>query len=326
MNINDILPFGHHFWDAASEIAKSEVISLRRHTERLARVTTDQDKLDRLGDMPKSLIRNFFNYPYYEDDEGIARAVAGIESLGLLASSGPKLFEPTVEQCEGLEHTEIRLPVEEYSQPFPVMLIKFPKEYVERTEQIIGMPLANYYTARWFEREQVIYLHGLHTDKSKARGGDDCIYFCTLGQMMEHAMAIGDPRCDRIWRVILNSMLLLMHGGYKSEPSHPEHLKKCRERMRKKPLDSTRREIDTHVYNVRLDREIVVRKTVVREIGESGDDTGRSPSPHWRRGHWAHQRYGPGRKEVKLILRPAVFVLERKFMGNKADMSTQYRM
>ncbi len=42
---------------------------------------------------------------------------------------GLKVMRPTVEQCEALQHCDIRIGMDNYRQPFPVVVIELPEEY-----------------------------------------------------------------------------------------------------------------------------------------------------------------------------------------------------
>ena len=55
---------------------------------------------------------------------------------------------------------------------------------------------------------------------------------------------------------------------------------------------------------------------------EDGEATGRSVKPHWRRGHWKRQPYGPGRSLRKLILVPPTRVAFKE--GNTEVKARQY--
>ena len=53
-------------------------------------------------------------------------------SVSKAIADGPKLFRPTVEQCEALENTEIKVPFDFYQQPFPTVIIEIPREYRQK--------------------------------------------------------------------------------------------------------------------------------------------------------------------------------------------------
>ncbi len=64
--------------------------------------------------------------------------VASFLSLALSKSiaGGPKVFQPTPEDCEALENTECSMSFEEYKQPYPVVIIEFPKVYRQKLARI----------------------------------------------------------------------------------------------------------------------------------------------------------------------------------------------
>ncbi len=49
-----------------------------------------------------------------------------------MVAKGPKVFQPSLERCLGLEQIEIRLSVADYVQPYPVMVVEFPEDYQKR--------------------------------------------------------------------------------------------------------------------------------------------------------------------------------------------------
>src|SRR5262249_10135597 len=50
-------------------------------------------------------------------------------SLSKAIVGGPKVFQPTFEDCISLENTDCSMTFEEYKQPYPVIIIELPKEY-----------------------------------------------------------------------------------------------------------------------------------------------------------------------------------------------------
>jgi hypothetical protein len=54
--------------------------------------------------------------------------------------------------------------------------------------------------------------------------------------------------------------------------------------------------------------------------GNAEGGTHASPKPHWRRGHWAQQPYGPGSLLRKPVLRQPVFVVGKAYKGMEIDL------
>jgi hypothetical protein len=70
-----------------------------------------------------------------------------------------------------------------------------------------------------------------------------------------------------------------------------------------------------------LDRRATVE--VRTEVNGCG---GWTVSPHWRRGHWRSQPFGPRRQERRRAAIPSVLVNDHLFVGTPADMVATYRV
>src|SRR6516162_1568618 len=68
---------------------------------------------------------------------GKSGAIAFLEwqSISKVVAGGRKVFRPSVAQCEAMSHTDIRLKVVDYQQPFEAVLIDLPPEFVECQRQ-----------------------------------------------------------------------------------------------------------------------------------------------------------------------------------------------
>lgn len=254
------------------------------------------------------------------------------EALSRVAADGPKLFKLTEEQCESLEHVDIRLTVGEYSQPYPAMLVQFPPAWVARTRaQYPQFVCPDFEAVRWWPEHKFAYILGIHKSAPPA-GGDNCMVLVhnetrTIEQALARAIDMPTEEAQvmaRYHRIALNAMLLLMQHGSTTTASNPEFLERSRAFYRKRRLETTDLEIRTHVYNVALQQQIVVRGATVPR--DPGDGTHASPHPHWRRGHWARQRHGTGRTLVKLVFRAPVFVMGDQFVGDRAQSSVTYTL
>ncbi len=42
---------------------------------------------------------------------------------------GPKVLRPSVEQCNALRHVDVTIPIADYRQPFPAVLIELPEQF-----------------------------------------------------------------------------------------------------------------------------------------------------------------------------------------------------
>jgi hypothetical protein len=59
-------------------------------------------------------------------------------TLSRLFMAGPKLFRPTVEQCEAMCQVDIDIPVTEYRQPYPVIMYEYPLAFCQSMAAKLG--------------------------------------------------------------------------------------------------------------------------------------------------------------------------------------------
>ena len=57
-------------------------------------------------------------------------------ALSRSVAGGPKVFQPTNEDCEALENTACTMAFEDYKQPYPVVIIEFPAEYRKHLAEV----------------------------------------------------------------------------------------------------------------------------------------------------------------------------------------------
>jgi hypothetical protein len=96
--------------------------------------------------------------------------------LGHLLNDGPKFFEFTAGDCEAQENFSLDLPVEEYGQPFPTLMVKLPRDYAGARVSRID--------SRGLTPEAVILLHDPANKVALAsvrfRGDNDAGYHLAL--------------------------------------------------------------------------------------------------------------------------------------------------
>ena len=156
--------------------------------------------------------------------------------MSQLLGGGPKIYRPTVDETEALEHVELRLPVSEYEQPFETFAVEYPEAYASRrrlpyadtaTEQSPVLAVAHH-NRDWL-------LVGIFTEDNAAdtigidlRNGD---------RSMEQALhanigaATHLPHLRSLLRVVLNACLLLTNYGCERVGyDDPKGTKKLKER------------------------------------------------------------------------------------------------
>ena len=192
-----------------------------------------------------------------------------------------------------MKHVDIRIPWGDFALPFDPIIIKFPPSW-----------------ARGFgENEPVAFLGGFvmpgqfygTTKLARSKYDVDWIVNTAKHSSVEAALhndvkdAITTPEDKIIERVAMNcSLLLTMSGTKRLGWLHP------REREKHKRLKRRRRPDADGLYYADMEtigeeRPIQIVDCVVdcTEPTASGGDTQTHVKPHWRRGHFRRQPYGP---------------------------------
>ena len=65
---------------------------------------------------------------------------AWLDALAAGLANGPKLFVPTAEQFEAMQHVELHIPVADYRQPYPSVVIAIPPECRRDLAARAGVP------------------------------------------------------------------------------------------------------------------------------------------------------------------------------------------
>lgn len=228
--------------------------------------------------------------------------------------SGMKTIVPKAEQCFVFENIEPKIPMRNYNQPYPTVIIEYPEEY---RSALMGRhrtrtPLCTF--SHWRPDIPTLIVCNFY-----GRNYPVVVFYITQNaadKTIEEAINfISNRRHHDIDYVVANDTLRMIINlnlfatgfgfqklGYKNPKQH-------RFLERKKPLEAKR-----DFYYFGLNQEVkLYRKETYKS--ESGDGTHESPHPHWRKGHYRHQPYGPGNSLRKLIMIPPVFVCGDKYLG-----------
>jgi hypothetical protein len=151
----------------------------------------------------------------------------------------------------------------------------------------------------------------------------------TLGMTLEEA-ALGHA----LSKLALNVCLMATAYGVKclgpANPSHYERLKRYAKLARKRGREQQEKaELDVRMMPMRYSfaQEVTLYRRELGEVRtEMNGSGGWTVSPHWRRGHWRSQPFGPGRQERRRVAIPSVLVNAHLFAGSPADTQTTYRM
>lgn len=263
---------------------------------------------------------------------------------------GPKLFQPTLEQCLVLEQVAPRIASSDYAQPFPVMVVEFPERYRQQR----SCPAQSEFFVGTHEPEGVIIgfapppvsalgVEVLFSSGNMIRSGitpgDTTIEERIAREFGEDSYADADPITvpERMVlagavRVAVNSMLLLAEFGCRSlgaaNPAHHRRLEHFRDvaRKHKRGLDDAERNLRFSSQLYGLAQEVVLHEDAGRgEVDGCGGEREGPRRPHWRRGHWKMHAFGVGRSERKRIFIKPVFV-NRHLLHEQRSMATSYRI
>jgi hypothetical protein len=270
--------------------------------------------------------------------------------LAHLVADGPKVFQPTVDQCLAMEQVAPRIAVSDYVQPYPVMVIDLPEAYQrQRTFQanprcasefpthapsfvLIGSPPV---PAIWtilvfddgvFFRHAIMSIHDATIEDSFLRkfGGDT--YFAPGELTPEDRVVIPGAL-----RLAVNAMLFLTefgctHLGAVNEPHYQRLRRLLRTSQRRgRGVQEARR-------NLRLAPQLYgfAQAIVLHDEERQTDPDPIEPAhsiprrPHWRRGHWKMHAHGPGRNlRRRLFIKPVL--VNRHLMDDEGRWPTTYR-
>lgn len=228
--------------------------------------------------------------------------------------SGPKTFVPTPEQAEALARIDVNLTVDDYSQPFPAVLVEVdegPYRFVivyHEPGLLVCSILSNQNR------------HDITTTVGRTDGFiEDSL------RRFDEELQPEAKIAHRCLHIAINACLALSNYDVRTELLLPKEVERDKSLCRRTDEIGlkARRRVALAVQQVHFSQEIKLHKT--KRASSSGDPTGRSMPPHWRRGHWRMQAFGPERSLHKRILIPAIFVRSDLFVGELKDTSTVYK-
>jgi hypothetical protein len=232
---------------------------------------------------------------------------------------GPKIFRPTREQCFALEQIEVNLSFEDFSMPYPTLMVDLPKDLyspyecclVHKDKDILTFCT----TSRDHAHDIVTTIHHgtLNLEEPFRKYDEDCEDFESVAT-------------TRAIRVAANSCLALSNYGWHKKYLYPKDVQQ--DNWYAKSDDDrgkrARKRLETALELVTFSQEVKLHDISSR-VSEPGEPTGMYKSPHWRRGHWAMQAWGPGHSLRKRILRKPVLVRKDLFMGDLSLTETNYQ-
>lgn len=253
----------------------------------------------------------------------------GADAFGMWGDSiwlidGPKLFYPTVAQCEALAQVEVGLTMEDYRQPYPALAVVFPDGW--------GAPF----------RACLCHLSddgkfagfGLVDPPSHKDGICITVGMGAASKRLEDVIQRYDQDCldnakqaGLAARIALNACLCLVNYGARRGLLFPKEAESDQRLGRENSPRGrkARQRLQTAPEVVTFDREVILHRTEVNHEGGDGEASGREVSTHWRRGHWRMQACGHNREERRRLFIKPTFVRADRFGGDVADTTTAYR-
>ncbi len=260
--------------------------------------------------------------------------LAILEAAAALAANGPKEFRPTEEQWESMEQVELRLPVRDFTSPFPAIIVRVPPGCRARLAKQFGVYAPHAPTdvlVRWRHQPGENPMVITHSGEPMTNAEVFYIFQEQPGNAtIEDALArdvsalSGDHSTPGLFkfgvvadRAALNLCLLLTHVG--CDVRTPPKMNRRERRAHTKHGD---------VLTVTMRQNVIVRAPSPPTTNPQGPGTGIEMRPHWRKGHW---RCYPGQAALRaagatvplLFIRP-VLVRGDRASGDLAATSTTY--
>jgi len=271
--------------------------------------------------------------------------------LSQLLTAPKRLVTLKAADCEALAHVEIKVPLEYYRQPFPMMIVSLPDEFGLRNQYDCGyVPSWERFPASRIARPRLVLLDHITVETGHAvilasivcdNGHAITSRYLqhTLPTLEDNLNAADDAdvndglppisaeehRINRLaHRIAFNAMLLMTNYGFDRVPDDREKVKR-KLKYSKKPLEKLR--LRAHLNDMPFCYEIRQSIKLYHGSNESnGDGEGSAKRPHWRRGHWRMQAVGPQWKSRRLTFIPPVLIHGEKFLGPKNKVSAEYKL
>lgn len=238
---------------------------------------------------------------------------------------GPKSLAPSSEECMIFSNIEARIPLKNYNQIYPTVIIELPHEYkMFLRNKYPNNKLPNSIITHW-EKDKYTFLSSVFFGRK-----DPVIIMFISPSFKDHtieeSIIISHKAQERIdsdyqmsvdiLRMAVNLNLYATNFGVNK--GEYKNIKQHRFLERKKP-DEAR--LDIEYFS--LKQKIKIKREYYKKDPDS-EGTHSSPKPHWRRGHYRHQHYGLQNQFKKLIFIEPVFVCAENFKGSLSDTEVTY--
>lgn len=270
------------------------------------------------------------------------RGLCLLDIIAAALADGPKIFLPTQEQFDAMEQVEMNIPIAEYRQAYPAIVVRVPTGSLHNIATRYG--LEPRYCPQFILTRNRLTSEGANCVSTFGHFSDDNSqqvyffqdrpHFATVEQALQrhtdflngnmtpesldYRQAMFNMDCVRS---VLNLMLMLTHFGWRS--GGPLN-KKRHEKIKRNP--KLQKFAISAFSTIEMAQNIIIRK---EERGPGHDQepipTGRDMPPHWRKGHWRMQHYGPGNMQTKRIFIRPTLVRRDRAQGDLGDSIAVYR-
>lgn len=281
--------------------------------------------------------------------------------VGQCFGEGPKVFKITADAAEALAQMEVSLSFEDYQQPYDTCIVELPRAYSIRQATLLPNDLEESFTQDERNHHYPIFviLHRIPKDHDLlihvqfasdrfVNSGvikEGTIEEALTYQFKDYFKDLTDDLTNDesqvcLWcaRVALNTMLVAEGEGHhatrefasRRESTEAKILRLEKQRkllpLDRAKLSQLRSEITTLPTYFELNQNIVFSRSETTEEGTTREGSHTSKKPHWRRGHWKMQPYGPQsslRKRIRILPTKVNWHL---FQGAAHDTKTTYEI
>lgn len=261
-------------------------------------------------------------------------------TLSKSLAGGPKIFKPLKQQCEALQHSNASYAFDDYKQPYPVIILEIPKDY--------GEFLKLEYNIK--ETPKFVFVH--HDEKNKFI---NVSAFFNINNVITHFTPkrekyktiedaiVGSRKetddkefsaAENAQRLGINFTMMMSLYSIKSigpidasNYSQWQMDAKSQGKITHRVADA-KINILSALHLLKFDQSVEFYDEIDENSpageGVEIDRLRSSPKIHWRRGHFASQPYGIGRRERKIIFRKPVLVRKSYFIGDIQNTTVVY--
>jgi hypothetical protein len=269
-------------------------------------------------------------------------------ALSKSIAGGPKVFQPTMEDCVALENTECTMSFADYKQPYPVVIIEFPAEYKRRLAAMWNCPKGPSHVIVHHEPEKGFITVNAFFDRNNVLShiAPARPEYKTIEDAITRNRDMPDVRnaaddfkvAELAQRLAVNfCMVMVLLGVREVGPLDREAYKKAKKLARRKDrhhkelgrklVDSTMFKVEFIQQKIKLYEEEFIQPRQPSECGGGDEESERkSPKPHWRRGHYRQQPFGPQQSQRKLVFIKPVLVRANLFGGDTRNTEVTYKL